>query len=293
VSNAVTQCPHCYAKFRVRAEQVRAHAGLVRCGACRGIFDARLNLIEGTLGDIEEDFDAQGSPQTIIAGMPPIARTPSDEEVRAAAREGVAKQPASSRKDAVGSRSADAAAQASAATTDADYDWRAPQQPLTGKQKFGYATLSLLAALALVLQLGYWFRDELANRFPVLTPSIKFACSHLNCLVLPPRRAEQIGFVGAELSADPAHKGLLIFTATLRNLGDRAVAFPSLVLTLEGTNGEPIARRIFTPDQYAPAQANLAQGLPGATDLEVKLYLDASPAAPLGFKADHAYLPVK
>ena len=29
--------PHCGAKFRVRPEQVKPHAGLVRCGACRGI----------------------------------------------------------------------------------------------------------------------------------------------------------------------------------------------------------------------------------------------------------------
>jgi predicted Zn finger-like uncharacterized protein len=280
-SSAVTQCPHCRAKFRVRPEQARAHGGLVRCGACRGIFDARLNLVEGKLSADEDDADTFGAPRTIM-GEAPVVPAPSDEEVRAAAREAVAK-PQTSREPS------DARTTAHGESEDAAYDWRAPSRPLTRGQKLGYGFLSAVALIALVAQSAYWFRDEVASRFPALTPALASACVHLGCRVLPPKRAEQLGFVGAELAADPAHKGLLIFTATLRNSGSRAVAFPSLVLTLDGTNAEPLARRIFTPEQYAPANANLARGLEGGTDLEVKLYLDVSPTTPVGFKADHAY----
>jgi predicted Zn finger-like uncharacterized protein len=290
VNAAVTQCPHCQAKFRVRPEQARAHAGLVRCGACRGVFDARLNLVEGNLGNDLDDDEAAGGPQTILAGVPPVARTPSDEEVRAAAREAIAKPVAA--RDA-GTRAATVGkerAQSMPSEDNADYDWRAPTQPLTRKQMFGYALLCLVALAALVAQSAYWFRDDLASRFPALSPTLSAACAQIGCRVTPPKRAEMLGFVGADLAADPAHRGLHVFTATLRNSSSRSVAFPSLILTFEGSNGEPLARRIFSPEQYAPANASLSRGMDGGTDLEVKLYLDVSPASPVGFKADHAYL---
>ena len=66
--SAVTQCPHCSAKFRVRQAQVTLHAGLVRCGACRGIFDAVEHVVEGklTLSMPEIGVDGIEAPQTIV-----------------------------------------------------------------------------------------------------------------------------------------------------------------------------------------------------------------------------------
>jgi predicted Zn finger-like uncharacterized protein len=301
VSNAaITQCPHCRAKFRVRSEQARAHGGLVRCGACRGIFDARAHLIEGSLevGDERDDSDLFAGPQTVVAGLPPVTRTPSDEEIRVAARAAVAKTAhaayetdlaiESARRDTA--PAADRPADASLTHAErTDYDWRAPAAPLTRGQKLAYGTLALLVLLVFIAQSAYWFRDDIASRFPAVAPKLAAACAQLGCRVSPPRRPDALGFVGSELAADPAHKGLHIFSATLRNTSGSPVAFPSLVLTFEGVGGEPIARGVFSPVQYAPANANLARGLEAGSDLEVKLYLDVSPATPVGFKADHAY----
>lgn len=39
-----TRCPHCNALFRVAAEQLRSRGGMVRCGACRGVFNAIAGL---------------------------------------------------------------------------------------------------------------------------------------------------------------------------------------------------------------------------------------------------------
>jgi predicted Zn finger-like uncharacterized protein len=45
-----TNCPHCNARFRIGAEQLRSHNGMVRCGSCRQVFNAigRLDYIEAT-----------------------------------------------------------------------------------------------------------------------------------------------------------------------------------------------------------------------------------------------------
>ena len=123
-----------------------------------------------------------------------------------------------------------------------------------------------------------------------LAPTLALACEHIGCRLEPPRRTDALGFVGADLAADPAHKGLLVFTATLRNSGQQAVAFPHLILTLDGLSGEMVARKVFTPAEFAPATANLGRGLDGGAEIEIKLYLDASQSNVVGFKIDHAYL---
>jgi predicted Zn finger-like uncharacterized protein len=40
-----TQCPHCYTSFRVVNDQLKLHAGLVRCGACHQTFNGIEYLI--------------------------------------------------------------------------------------------------------------------------------------------------------------------------------------------------------------------------------------------------------
>ena len=167
---------------------------------------------------------------------------------------------------------------------------RAPTQAESSGARWGYAVASLVAALLLAGQGVYFFRDELVSRVPQSASLVATACEQIGCRVDPPKRAESLGFVGADLAADPAHKGLLIFTTTLRNTGARTVAFPHLVLSLDGLGGELVVRRVFSPTEFAPATANLAHGLDGGAEVEIKLYLDASQVNVVGFKVDHAYL---
>ena len=305
--SAVTQCPHCSAKFRVRPEQVKLHAGLVRCGACRGIFDAVEHLIEGILPPMPPMHEAVegASPQTIVQGMPAMTAEHDDaavteanaDEVKVtndAARSATAAtdEPSANADPVVRNLDADAQSTiAEKATHDLnDYRWRAPMQVETRGTRWVYAAASLVAALLLVGQAAYFFRDELVSRLPQAAPLVAMACEEIGCRVDPPKRAESLGFVGADLAADPAHKGLLIFTTTLRNTGARTVAFPHLVLSLDGLGGELVVRRIFSPTEFAPATANLARGLDGGAEVEIKLYLDASQVNVVGFKIDHAYL---
>jgi Protein of unknown function (DUF3426) len=260
-----------------------------------------MNLIEGTLEADDSDSDTFGSPATIVPGIPPVQHAPTVDDMRAAAQAAIAPKPVrprtveNSAEERVSVRKEIAKTQQTASdvhpdpATETDYDWRAPSAPLSRGQKIGYALLCTFVFIALLLQTAYWFRDELASRFPSVAPALANACSQIGCRIAPPRKADALGFVGSELAADAAHKGLHVFSATLRNTGSHSVAFPSLILTLEGVNSETIARRVFSPEQYAPANANLAKGLEAGGDMEIKLYLDASPAVLVGFKADHAY----
>ncbi len=314
-ATAVTQCPHCNAKFRVRPEQVKLHAGLVRCGACRGIFDAVEHLIEGTLPSVDP-IDEHGEvtpPQTIIQGMPAMTQSAEMPDPREGS---LAETVASMWKTRTGAESKITQGQTAPITSsggesieirnmDADerqsedaalpgalnsYRWRPQPQANSPAMRWVYALLCLIAVVGLAAQATYFFRDEIASRVPQLAPSLVTACTYLDCRLQPPKRGESLGFVGTDLAADPAHKGLLIFTATLRNSGATAVAYPHLVLSLDGLGGEMVVRRVFTPAEFAPATASLARGLEAGAEIEVKLYLDASQTNVVGFKVDHAYL---
>jgi predicted Zn finger-like uncharacterized protein len=62
MSSFLAQCPHCLTSFRVTDSQLQAAEGLVRCGACLGIFSAASNRI--TLKLTPEEAAAAGLQET-------------------------------------------------------------------------------------------------------------------------------------------------------------------------------------------------------------------------------------
>jgi predicted Zn finger-like uncharacterized protein len=61
-----TRCPNCQALFRVVADQLKLRGGLVRCGACRHVFDAI-----GSLTYIEDSAAAAPDPTPKRKAAPP------------------------------------------------------------------------------------------------------------------------------------------------------------------------------------------------------------------------------
>lgn len=63
-----TQCPHCHTTFRVAHDQLKLRAGLVRCGACKQIFNGIENLLR------PEELDGATRP---AVPAPPTAPAPT------------------------------------------------------------------------------------------------------------------------------------------------------------------------------------------------------------------------
>ncbi len=77
-----TTCPSCHAVFRVRPEQLEAHAGKVRCGKCAYVFNAFETLITpietvSFMAPYEEDVDE--SVRESAVGRLPDSAPPSGE----------------------------------------------------------------------------------------------------------------------------------------------------------------------------------------------------------------------
>ena len=60
----------------------------------------------------------------------------------------------------------------------------------------------------------------------------------------------------SDLQADPAHKGLLILSATIRNRAPIRWHTPIIELTLSDTQDQPVVRRAFAPGEYISGAAD-------------------------------------
>lgn len=63
-----TRCPHCHTTFRVAQDQLKLRSGLVRCGACKQIFNGADHLLQP---------ERQSSPSTLPAFLEKAAHAPA------------------------------------------------------------------------------------------------------------------------------------------------------------------------------------------------------------------------
>ncbi|MBL8443846.1 MAG: zinc-ribbon domain-containing protein [Zoogloeaceae bacterium] len=73
----LVRCPACQTVFRLQPEQLRAHGGMVRCGHCFTLFDARENFVDAAARTPATDVHARPAPHTPASNPPTPAETPS------------------------------------------------------------------------------------------------------------------------------------------------------------------------------------------------------------------------
>jgi hypothetical protein len=142
------------------------------------------------------------------------------------------------------------------------------------------------AVLALILagQGVFHFRGELAILAPGLRPILE-TFSHLVGGPLPlPRHAEQVSIEASDLQTDLARGRLLVLNTTLRNKAPYGQAYPSLELSLTDTRDRVIARRIFSPQDYLPAEAAVLPAFQPNADVAVRLWLEAGDLGAAGYR---------
>ena len=261
-----TRCPGCTTIFRVTEPQLALREGQVRCGHCRTVFNGREQLISlAPPADGEQEYDelAQGPPTVTLRSAraldPPPPPAPPPEATLPEAPE-------------------------------VDYENRfawAKQKPRRSHTAL-YATLIPVLMLALVLQSGFHFRDAIAANWPGTKPLLAKVCSMAGCTIRPLDDVDALTIDGSELQSDPAHQGLLILTATLRNRARYPIAYPHLALSLTGVQEDSgkvptVARRVLAPSDYAGGTTDLAAGMPPNREMQVKVFIDASSTTQEGY----------
>ena len=254
-----TRCPGCKTVFRVTDAQLALREGQVRCGHCRTVFNGREELISlgpPAVGEVEPEFDelAQGPPTVTLRSARSLDPPPPDE----APPERVV-----------------------------DYEnrfaWEKKKKPSRLWSVLGMIAIPALA-VALVLQALFHFRDALAAHSPASKPLLTRACALVGCAIRPLRDVAALSIDASDLQADPAHRGLLILSATIRNRAPYAIGYPHLELTLTDAQDQVVVRRALGPSDYVSGTANTAAGIAGNGEVPVKLFIDASATSQAGYR---------
>ena len=141
-----------------------------------------------------------------------------------------------------------------------------------------------LLALGLFLQNAMHFRNELIAQSPGLKPAFEEACGLLGCRVALPQNADLLSIEASSLEAGAGQPGIVVLNAALRNRASYMQAHPLLELTLTDYQDKLVARRIFQPREYLPAQAAAQDGMPANEEIEVKLIIDLGDSKAAGYR---------
>jgi predicted Zn finger-like uncharacterized protein len=316
-----TRCPACRTVFRVTDAQLALRGGMVRCGHCQAIFDGnaeRISLAPQPIPDDAMDEAMQGPPTVTLrsaraltpapAAAPAVAPAPpadapardgptttsreapstgvpTERSTIRTTRRGAVEAPVTRAPPMSNTRAREVAR--ASAEPDIDYEnrfaWDKPSAR-GARRTWPYAVGIPLLLVLFVGQAVYHFRDAIAAHWPGTKPALASMCRAAGCAVRPLRDVAALSIDASDLQLDPAHKGLLILTATVRNRAAYAIAYPYLELTLTDSQDQVVVRRAFAPSEYAGGTTDVTAGLPGNGEAPLKLFIDASATQQAGYR---------
>lgn len=224
------QCPHCQAVFRVTTPELTRADGYVRCGQCNEVFNA---------------MDA-------LRAMQPEA-TPRAREART--------------EDEVVHDDIDAVLDIKLDDIGDAHDFPdAIPESLSEDLKptgTGASTHSLAATLLwsggillliAVLAAQYaQYNLQTLYQHPELQPLLQTLCKVTGCKPPPRKDRSRIELVNRNIYSHPNTPGALMISATLVNNAPFAQPYPLVGIRMSNIQGETIAMRRFTPEEYLPA----------------------------------------
>lgn len=264
-----TRCPACRTVFRVGEEQLARAAGRVRCGQCKGVFDGNAHMVGAGSEPLRDTTPA------------PETATPSPARAAAAAPVSGISDEANERRSPSGDAKA---ARAQAPRAERSSDTRRSRSKRAMDIVYALAVVLLVSALG--AQALFHFSSAIAAHWPRAVPALTLLCEAAGCAIrpVPDASMQYLAIDASDLQADPAHRGLLILTATIRNRAAWKLAFPHLELTLTDAQDQVVVRRALAPSEYAGGTVDVAQGIAANGDVAVKLFIDASATVQSGYR---------
>lgn len=308
-----TTCPSCHAVFRVKPEQLEAHAGKVRCGKCAYVFNAFETLVTpietvslmAPMDDEDEDEDEDEiveapsatehievydvRPMTISEPASATFPLPTDEQIDRAAEEINREIAASTHPDLI-EEAEHSAKPGLKITPELHEKLNHLQLQLSTQEKrarwhvLGWGAGILVLLLVLAGQSVYFLRNPIAAYYPDAMPLLTTLCQALRCKVALLANPDLIKLDATELQTVPDHPHVVTLNATLRNLAPYRQAYPKLELTLTDSANQPLARRQFLPSEYLPQRTKPDSGMPAQEEMPIKLTLELVNLDAVGYK---------
>ena len=280
-------CPHCEAAFLLEAAHLNAREGLVRCGACGEVFNAKWHLTADTEG--------QSSGQSPESMAPPVGAGAAPDAAHAHAQQNRLRQPAKSgalpnspnlpERPAVSVRANPQTSRANGININGaphiaprangininGAPHIAPRASPLSRLLWSVAAFGLLVLLG--LQVKYIFTEKYAQH-QEYGPFLTAGCELFNCALPARTDSSRLTLTHTRIDLHPFAPGAIRITVKLVNEAVFAQPYPDLQVTLTDWNGRVVGRRTFPPGRY------FAEGQPetlGSGELGVMLFDIARP----------------
>ncbi|MCS3903989.1 putative Zn finger-like uncharacterized protein [Methylohalomonas lacus] len=258
-----TRCPTCQTQFRVRATQLSAAAGRVRCGACGEAFDAVSRLTD----------------------------TPQPAPLRSEEAAGVTAQAAGEplRGDAARAQDSDPGRPAAdfdnqTPLREVQPDWLEEEVTHRPRHRGRWLVIAVLLVAVALAQAAWFYRDMLYERFPQLLPWAQELCARIDCQVYRQRLLSEFELLNRDVRVHPVYQDALLVNATIAHHAGRRQPYPRLQLALFDTEGQPLAYREFAPEDYLDSSLPVSTGMPSNTPVHLVLELSGPAAGAVSFE---------
>lgn len=143
-----------------------------------------------------------------------------------------------------------------------------------GKLVWLWTAASVVAGLALLVQVVYVYRTPIAAELPGSRGVLESLCQGFGCDVPLPRRSEQLRTEYSELAAVPDQPNLIRVSATVRNQAPYPQQYPHLELTLKDGEERVLSRKVFAPKDYLSKNDFALGQFNGNSEIKVNMQLD-------------------
>ena len=288
-----TDCPSCERLFRIRAAQLKAADGWVRCGYCAETFYALERLYDAPVKKPPDQHQAEK-----IMEQPPAEAVTAVPQQELAPPEGDDPEPATVPPPQTTipdeeTEPQQEAAEAETADTVLERELLADLPPAIDyreEKTAGSSSRLIWAGLIIILSLialaqGAWFnRDQLLRQYPELTPWAEKLCERLQCDLIRFRDLSAIKLLNREVRLHPHFVDALRVSATIVNHAEFIQPHPEIELVIYATNGQVISQGRFKPADYLGPDTHPAAGMPPGVPIHFVLELAGAAQEAVSFE---------
>jgi len=293
----ITHCPSCHTHFRVRAEQLAARSGYVRCGKCSRIFhalDHRIEEIvpaaapraapklEASHADTAAADQRPGTSITPAVGIGAAAGEPTSPTGAGVPAETI--ETAATTPEIALPTPAKPNTEAAPGASAFDFGPGGAAASAKAVRRWPWLLGALLLLLTLFAQTAYYYRSAIIVLFPEVKPYATALCASLGCDLPLPRRIDMMSIEASDLQADTTNPSVMVLSATIKNRAVFNQQHPLLELTLTDAQEQPVVRRVLAPRDYLGKAVNAQAGLAANTEIAVKVYIEGSQVKATGYR---------
>jgi predicted Zn finger-like uncharacterized protein len=253
-----TACPICHTIFKVDEAHLASAQGMVQCGVCGMVFNARLHLqlaTEPSPIDIptqSANRDAEDTAAIVIDE--PVAVIVVTEDTHDDIM--LAEEPAPVEPQIAHNTPSIIVAEPLAVDDTPEQAVMTVVSPIAFKptssrlSRIMAGAVTVLLVGGIVVQISWQYKDYLAARFPVLAPAITNVCTLFGTRIAIPQDVSAIQLMNSSFEIDPKNKANILVNIDITNNADTPLQYPNIALRLTNSDDTLVSARNISVNEY-------------------------------------------